>query len=343
MALTTMSARTRGKRLVRRTLLRSGALRLAGQAVPPYLTVLRYHSVREEPELYANSIGAGIVHSRRAFAEQMELLARRFHPVSLGETLHFLRREKPIPRRAVVVTFDDGYADNFEIVAPVLARFGIQAAFYLTVGSVASGNPPWFCRLRRAFASTQKKVWTDSTDGSVRSLAALKEGEAAYRIAADRCARLAGKAQEQALQAIERDLDVEPLSAREGLMLSWEQARALQQAGHTIGSHTLTHPNLAHVEEAAARQELEESKRILEKEVGVPVVHFSYPHPTLDPHWTEQTVAMTEKAGYQTAVTATAGPVQKRDNPLTVRRISAPGDRHEFLWRLECTFLGRCA
>lgn len=324
-------------------MLRSGALRLAGQAVPPYLTVLRYHSVREEPELYANSIGAGIVHSRRAFAEQMELLARRFHPVSLGETLHFLRREKPIPRRAVVVTFDDGYADNFEIVAPVLARFGIQAAFYLTVGSVASGNPPWFCRLRRAFASTQKKVWTDSTDGSVRSLAALKEGEAAYRIAADRCARLAGKAQEQALQAIERDLDVEPLSAREGLMLSWEQARALQQAGHTIGSHTLTHPNLAHVEEAAARQELEESKRILEKEVGVPVVHFSYPHPTLDPHWTEQTVAMTEKAGYQTAVTATAGPVQKRDNPLTVRRISAPGDRHEFLWRLECTFLGRCA
>ena len=330
-----------GKRVVKRNLLRSGALRLAGRALPPYLAILRYHSVQEDPGRYAESLGPGMIHSRRAFAEQMELLARRFHPVSLGGMLHFLRGEKPIPRRAVAVTFDDGYADNFEFAAPVLARFGIHAAFYLTVDSVASGNPPWFCRLRRAFASTRKKVWTDSTDGSVRSLAASKEGEAAYRIAVDRCARLAGKAQEQALQAIEHDLDVEPLSAREGLMLNWEQARALQQAGHTVGSHTLTHPNLAHVDEAAARQELEDSKHILENELGGTVVHFSYPHPTLDPHWTEQTVAMTEKAGYETAVTTMAGPVRKRDNPLTVRRISAPGERHEFLWRLECTFLGQ--
>jgi hypothetical protein len=77
--------------------------------------------------------------------------------------------------------------------------------------------------------------------------------------------------------------------------------------------------------------------------LGVPVLHFSYPHPALNPQWNRGTVAITKEAGYQTAVTTTPGLVRSGDNPLTLTRVWTPRSEHEFLWNLEYAFLRRRA
>ena len=73
---------------------------------------------------------------RKPFAQQIELLARRFRPTSLDQVEQFINGEGEIPDRAVVVTFDDGYTDNYEIAAPVLNELGVPATFYATVECV---------------------------------------------------------------------------------------------------------------------------------------------------------------------------------------------------------------
>ena len=78
-----------------------------------------YHSVMDDPGSQEVYLGK-IVHSRDAFRAQMELLAGRFHPTSLDQVGRFVKGEGEIPSRAVVVTFDDGYTDNYEIAGPVL-------------------------------------------------------------------------------------------------------------------------------------------------------------------------------------------------------------------------------
>jgi hypothetical protein len=72
---------------------------LAGQIIQPSITILRYHSIQEAPEEFADSIGLGIFHSKNDFKEQMELVARWFTLV----TFIFIKREKRIPRKAVAV------------------------------------------------------------------------------------------------------------------------------------------------------------------------------------------------------------------------------------------------
>jgi peptidoglycan/xylan/chitin deacetylase (PgdA/CDA1 family) len=301
-----------------------------------------YHSVRDEPERYAHSIGLGVVHGTSVFERHMELVCRRFSPVTIDEVRLFLTEGKPLPRRAVVVTFDDGYADNAEIVAPILSRFGIRASFYLTTSVIGTKNPPWFCRLRHAFCTARKKEWLSPSNGQTWSLTAAQDRSTALLAAFDFCASLAGDALEQTVKTIESDLGVEALSGGSGFTMDWDQARALQRAGHVVGCHTLTHPNVAQVAPDVARKELLLSKRKLEEELNAPVLHFSYPHPALNPHWTPATVAITEEAGYQTAVTATHGPVRQGDHPLMLARICTPRPEHEFLWNLERTFLDRC-
>jgi peptidoglycan/xylan/chitin deacetylase (PgdA/CDA1 family) len=321
---------------------RTGVLRLASQFTPGGAAILMYHSVRDEPERYANSIGTGILHATSVFEQQMELVSRRFNPVAVDDIRLFLNDGKPLPRRAVAVTFDDGYADNSEIVAPILSRFGIRASFYLMVSVIGTKNPPWFCRLRYAFSTTRKKGWLSPANGPLWSLTTAQDRDAALLAAFDLCAPLAGDALEQTVQTIERDLDVETLIDGGRLMMEWSQARALQRAGHIVGCHTLTHPNVAQVAQDVARKELLVSKRKLEEELSAPVLHFSYPHPALNPHWTPGTVAISKEAGYQTAVTTTPGPVRRGDHPLRLTRIRTPRSETEFLWNLERTFLRRC-
>lgn len=331
------------KNWVKRVSGRMGVLRLAGQFSPGGAAILMYHSVQDAPERYADSIGTGIIHATANFARQMELICRRFSPVTIDDIRAFLSGGKSLPPRAVAVTFDDGYTDNSEIVAPILSRYGVRAAFYLTAGLIGTKNPPWFCRLRHAFAMARKKEWAPPTEAKSWSLTTPQDRNAALLAAFNLCAPLAGDALEQAVQTIERGLDVERLNGASRLMMDWNQARALQRVGHIVGCHTLTHPNVAHVTQDVAHKELTESKRRLEEELKVPVVHFSYPHPALNPQWNNGTVEITREAGYQTAVTTTPGLVRSGANPLALTRVWTPRSEDEFMWNLECAFLRRRA
>ena len=66
-------------------------------------------------------------------------------------------------------------------------------------------------------------------------------------------------------------------------MMDYAQLRSLVGQGHSIGSHTLTHPNVAYLELEAAHRELAESKHRLEEALKSPIPHFSYPCPALSP------------------------------------------------------------
>ena len=319
---------------------RSGILRLAQAFVPTRLAILRYHSIQDDPARFEHSIGASIIHSTRCFTLQLELLARRYNPVTLDDALQFLRGERGLPQRSVVVTFDDGYLDNFEVAAPIMNRLGIPGTFYITVAAISAETPPWFCRLRHAFGTTRRPRFQMKDDDRVYDLETPQGRRAGFLSGSAACATRSGPAQAETIRSIEEALDVETLP-NDGLMMSWDHIRALCRSGHAVGSHTLTHPNLAQVTESEADLELRESRRILESQIGQEVVHFSYPNPILQPHWTPRTSEIAHRAGYRTAVTSEPRAISARDQPLSLRRVSVPHDLDEFQWSVDCSLLGR--
>jgi len=117
------------KQQLKQALLSSGVLRLAGRLHGKGAAILMYHSVLEDPGSVANSLG-GMIHPRAIFEGQMELLAREFHPVSLDQVGRFVRGEEDLAERAVVVTLDDGYPDNFDMAMPILDRLGVPAILF---------------------------------------------------------------------------------------------------------------------------------------------------------------------------------------------------------------------
>ena len=327
------------KRMAKGFIASSGLLSLGTSCFPRAAIILAYHSIGENTFGSDSPVNTGQSLTLSAFEQQMELVARRFRPVTMDDILRFVSGESQLPAGSVAVTFDDGYADNFTRARPVLNRLGIRGAFYVTVASVDSRLPPWFARLRTAFETTPRGEWRDETEGTVWTLCDAASRAEAYRTICRRVAATAGIEQDRLVAMIEADLDVD-LRQPCDQMMTWDQIRQMHAEGHVIGSHTLTHPNLAHIGPDVLRQELEQSKRRLQAELGTEMAHFSYPCPTLKPHWTVETVAVSREVGYRTAVIADRGAVRRGNDPLALRRVFPSYTVDDLLWKLQVVPLG---
>jgi peptidoglycan/xylan/chitin deacetylase (PgdA/CDA1 family) len=327
------------KSLAKKAVLRSGVLRLAGRVQGSSAAILMYHSVRSDPRAASDVLG-GIAHSEAVFRGQMELLARKFRPVTLDLLAEHLRMGRELPQRSVVVTFDDGYADNHESAMPILNQTGMPGAFYVTVDCIDRRRLPWPGRLRFPFRTTQRSSWRDRS-GKQWSLESHDTREKAFACACETCCRLTGAAQDEFVAAVERDLDSAAPPETGSLMMSYEQIGDLVRHGHLVGSHTTSHPNMAYVTPEEAEAELRESKKRLEQQLGSSVVHFSYPCPALSPHWNEFTVGASGRAGYKTAVTTDWGLARAGDDPLRLKRVRPTKTVEGLSWNLECAFAGR--
>jgi peptidoglycan/xylan/chitin deacetylase (PgdA/CDA1 family) len=325
---------------VKKALVRSGALDFAVRAsAPPAAVILMYHSIVEDPRLTEDTIG--ISQARSKFEAQIRTVAKEFNPVTVEQVAQFAKGGKQLPPKAVAVTFDDGFFDNYDVALPILNRYGIPATFYIMVDAVETGVPPWYCRLNFAFHATRRTDWIEPEYGRRYSIETVADREAALKAAWDAGARKVGRSQAEFVRRVEESLCVASVGAESRLMLRWEEVRALSKAGHTIGAHTISHPNLAHVSEEEAQSEIVGCKKRLEEEVAEPIDHFSYPHPALNPQWTPNTLRITREAGFRSAVLTSCGPVRRGDEPLSMKRIYAADDLDQWIWNLQCTFLGR--
>jgi peptidoglycan/xylan/chitin deacetylase (PgdA/CDA1 family) len=325
---------------VRKALLGSAALRLAADLREPAVAILMYHSVMRDPQSQADTLG-DLGHSQESFRAQMELLSDHYHPISLDDAIRKIRADEDLPKRSVIVTFDDGYADNCEIAMPILNKVGIAATFYVIVDCIENGTLPWPCRLRFAFRKASVEVWRQSDR---RWLLGDREGrDSAFMAACCLCARLNARERNDLVTRIEHELGVCLPAEFGSLMMTGDHLRSFVQHGHSVGSHTMTHPNLAHVDEIEAQWEIFESKRRLESMLGTPIKHFAYPCPALSPHWSERTISQCGEVGYESAVTTDDGLMQRGKNLLCLPRIRPTKSVEGLRWNLESTFAGRAA
>ena len=100
--------------------------------------IICYHCVKDEVDSYLRPTKVA------DFKNQMQYLSRTYNPISLQEISQHIQNGTSLPSRAVAVTFDDGYRDNYENAYPVLKEYNIPATVFLTTGFIGTGEiPAW--------------------------------------------------------------------------------------------------------------------------------------------------------------------------------------------------------
>lgn len=276
------------------------------------LLVLGWHNIAGTPS-FPEVAGAGA--GARGFERQVKALTRYAHPVPLYPALRALAAGRRLPARAVALTFDDGYRDNAEVALPILRRHGVPATFFLVRGFLDRRVSPWWEDLAAAWASVPSPGgslagWVVPQDGPARRRAlASTQQELKALPAARRLARVTQARDETGLAPVVGDL-----------MMDWDGARALTAAGMDVGSHTDSHPILAHEGASGQIRELAEAARGLREGLGIDVPIVAYPNGTaadID----GDTVAAARAAGHEFGITTVWGPNRSGTDPFLIRRL----------------------
>jgi peptidoglycan/xylan/chitin deacetylase (PgdA/CDA1 family) len=238
------------------------------------LRILTYHRVAElkdTPTVDCRSVSA----TPSSFARQMRHLVRYYHVVSMPEVLDAVERNRPLPERSVLITFDDAYADFADIAWPILRRFRLPATVF--VPTAYPDHPElafWWDRLFQAFARTSRTGLRETPIGPL-PLATPDQRRSSLRALQDHVTTLAHARAMRLVDSVCAQLVESPV--RGGCVLSWDQLRQLGQDGVTLGAHTRTHPLLTQLPPDKIREEVKGSQQDLKREIGAALPIFCYP------------------------------------------------------------------
>jgi peptidoglycan/xylan/chitin deacetylase (PgdA/CDA1 family) len=236
-------------------------------------------------------------------------------------------RDRRIP---LVLTFDDGYIDNYNYAFPLIRSLHIPITLFIIPGYAESGKCFWWLAPTELVQSaTVEKV---SVEGKTYVLS-RSEDRAALVDVIDRLIRYAPSVavREQTLADLQKALGV-TLSSRDAegqnndaLPITWEQIREMEASGLvSIGAHTMHHPLLSSLTDVSEVQyEVAESRRVLEQQLGHPVHTFAYPigKPS---HFGDQGVEAVKMAGFKWAVTTLEEQNTSQTDPYLLARL--PGN-----------------
>ena len=263
------------------------------------------------------------------FDSQLQYLRRHFRPCRLSELSARLESGEPLPDDLVVVTVDDSYHDFGEVAYPVLERHGIPATIFVVTGAADQTLWLWFDAIRyflwHARAGTYDVPIADAT---VRISLPPERARRldAWHTVADACLPLPARPRWAAVLGVGERLDVALPAAptSEFRALDWDELRALDPELVEIGSHTRTHPILSQCSPAELDEELQGSKREIERQLDRPVTVFCYPNGQPG-DYNAETRAAVVRAGYGCAVVAHGSLVGPRDDRLALARLSPYG------------------
>jgi peptidoglycan/xylan/chitin deacetylase (PgdA/CDA1 family) len=298
------------------------------------LVVLKYHRVLERVDpLLIDEPDAD------AFEAQMQTVRRLFRVMDLSEAVRRMAAGT-LPSRAAAITFDDGYSNNAKIAAPILARLGMSATFYITTGCLDGG------RMWNDTVIEAVRVSPDVLDLRDLGLGLVSLPDWPTRRAAVDTLLSALKYREPAerLRSASAIAERSGGRLRESLMMSRQQVRELVRMGMSVGAHTVTHPVLRQIDAQAARREIEEGKRELETILGSRVATFAYPNGQPGVDYEREHVDMVRSAGFDVAVSTAWGAARADDDSLQIPRI-APWDRtaRRFGARMIATYMQQTA
>jgi len=234
------------------------------------------------------------------FENEMRLLAEEYTTISIDLLLDVRAGRRVLPRRAVLVTFDDAYTDFAEQAWPVLRHYGIPVTLF--VATAYPDRPErefWWDRIHRAFTRTVLRTEVATPAGPV-SLASAEDRVRASRTVSEQVKMMDHDAAMGFVEELVTELGgTEPNHQ----ILGWDDLRRLAQEGVTVAPHSRTHAMLDRLPAERLMDEIVGSRRDIEEAMGSCPPVFCYPAG----QWSRHIERALEQASYEIAFTTETG------------------------------------
>lgn len=241
------------------------------------LVILTYHRlVDSDTDLDEGVISA----TAKEFSQQLDLLARTQNVLTMNDLRRVLDGDLELPNNSVMITFDDGYRDNYELALPALVHYGLQATFFVTTGFVEAPQLPWWDRISYILKLTKvprirleypRPIHLRLSDAQERLHAKKTLLHLFKQVVGLDYVRFFAELEEQAQVFVD-----EPHLAKE-LFMNWEEVRRMHLSGMEIGAHCHSHRVLETIQSEEAIEELAYCQKLILENVGISPRSIAYP------------------------------------------------------------------
>ena len=266
------------------------------------ITIVTYHRITDRKISEIEASLPFLFTSQKVFEKQLNFIRKCYKVITFRELNECVKNNK-LAWNSLIITFDDGYEDNFRSAYKSLGKMNLPATFFITVDKIGNENvePYWWDRLFYYLKEIQKQEDKGFSNEVKMELSPIYEE---FKNNASGLFSRMNKEEtdkiEKLLNRIEEEFGINNDKLfRENTMLNWEQISEMSR-NHDFGSHTCSHGNLLRLSGDQKYHEIVESKTIIEKFINKKVSVFSSPAG----HMNEEIEGFIEKGGYEFAVTA---------------------------------------
>lgn len=306
------------KRGLKYLLYYSGILSLLNKIVKNNgIYILMYHRIGDTNDEYGHAL---LSVNKEELIKQIRFFKRNYCCISLSEAISILEGKDKLDDNYVVFTFDDGYIDNFIYGEPIFKEFDIYPTVFLTAGNVDTGEPIWTEVVDEIFLNCPNPSKCNEVFdiGIPKKKLNINEIFNYSWMLKGILTKMPQKDIVKSIEEIKKKAQYAPSAKTE--LMDWGMVKELANSGWTIGSHTMSHINLAIEPEEVVTRELFDSFKLIENRTGSKVQHFAYPFGT-EQHISEYAIDVVKKY-YNSAVMAVNGINKCGDDLFRLKRIT---------------------
>ena len=283
------------------------------------LRILAYHRVLDDdPRRFPYDEGV-ISCTTEAFERQVAFAAKNFDVISFAELYKIECEGRRPPKRPLIITFDDGYRDNYTNAFPILKQAGLTATIFLAAGYIQAPKLFWWDLVAYCVKQTAlSDIALPGISAAPLCLSSAGDKPRAIEMILGWIKQAPDKVKNQFVESLPVRLGVRvPKPDQARLQVTWEEVRLMAANNIEFGSHTMTHPILSNVCADQLRTEVAGSKAVIEEQLGKEVIAFAYPVGGRR-HFNNHVRAAVAGSGYKYAVSYLNG-VASLDRILPVR------------------------
>lgn len=304
--------------------------------LPGGLYVFNYHRIGiAEASDYDHAIFSC---TSEAFDEHVSQLKKNFTIINCAELATLLELGTLTHNRYAIITFDDGYIDNYTNAFPILKKHNVSGSFYIATDFVDSNHIPWWDEiafiLRNSYGQTYQLPSSSSTfvlDKKSINQTIRKIMNAAKLLRNYSILEVLGDIRARFPKAVEKLQLTEPQ-----LFMNWSQINEMATSGMEIGSHTLSHRILSQLSKEEQKEEICNSKELIEKMLSSQVISIAYPVGRY--HCYNQTsFEQVKAANYLIGFNNEPGSHRSIRNPFDINRYCVARNDLNYL-KFECCF-----
>jgi peptidoglycan/xylan/chitin deacetylase (PgdA/CDA1 family) len=324
------------KKVLKKIILATNIINYFWRNLPNGVYVFNYHRIGDADKSQFDR--AVFSCDKQAFEQQIIELKSHFKIINTVELARLIECDEIASDRFAVLTFDDGYLDNYSEALPILIKHKVSGVFYLTTEYLEPNKITWWDEIAYILRKSHGMKYQGSNNALQYNLNKDDIDKVIQRVLTD-IKLIKNLSIVDVLEEIRAKFPLarkELLSEEHQLFMGWKEAKDLVVQGMEIGSHTLTHPILSQLDAVQHKKEIVDSKLILEERLNCEINSIAYPVGRYY-CYNQKSFEYSVSAGYKIGFNNELGFHRSISNSLDINRFSVSTNDINYL-KYECCF-----